>query len=53
MSDTVYKFGNVRAVCLTNIGYCAGYLSMEAINKVNALTGATHIAFGGGVRKCD
>ena len=38
-----------REVCLQNIGYCAGYLNMEAIGKVNRLMGATHIAFGAGV----
>jgi len=37
-----------REVCLKNIGYCAGYLNMEAIATVNRLMGATHIAFGAG-----
>ena len=37
-----------REVCLQNIGYCAGYINMEAISRVNQLMGATHIAFGTG-----
>jgi len=35
-----------REVCLQNIGYCAGYLDMEAVFAVNRLIGATHVAFG-------
>lgn len=34
-----------REVCLGNIGYCAGYISMEAIQKVDKLLGAKHIVF--------
>jgi len=37
-----------RQVCLQNVGYCAGYIGMDAIRAVNRLLGATHIAYGAG-----
>jgi len=35
-----------REVCLSNIGYCAGYIDVAAMQKVGRMFGARHPVFG-------